>query len=117
MVDGAAQWLPPESGVGAVDVGQEILWVERRVDAGVVVAPGVGSAKVDVRRFAEVAVEANMAYHADVLALVCGENIRRIAAVNLSGALQEPVLWRRQETRERNAGVIDPVFAANKIVG
>src|SRR3989442_998403 len=71
MVDGAAERLPTESSVGGIKVGQEIC--KGCADARVVVAAGVGSAEIDIGRFAEVAVEAKMADDTHVLAAVGGE--------------------------------------------
>ena len=118
MVDGAAEGLPTESGVSRIKVGQKIRGVKNRAaDAGSVVAASVGTAEVDVGRFAEVAVEAKMADNAGVLAAVGGENVTRIAAENLGRSLEEPVFRGGQEARKGNAGVVDAVFAADEIVG
>ena len=57
-----------------------------------------------------------MADDADILALVGGENITGVATINLGGSLEEPVLGRWQEPGKGDAGVIDAVFAADKIV-
>src|SRR5436309_451841 len=118
MVDGAAEGLPTESGVSRIKVGQKIRGVKNRAaDAGSVVAASVGTAEVDVGRFAEVAVEAKMDDNAGVLAAVGGENVTRIAAENLGRSLEEPVFRGGQEARKGNAGVVDAVFAADEIVG
>src|SRR5438445_126714 len=73
MVDGAAERLPTEGGVGGIKVGQEICGIKGCADARVVVAAGVGSAEIDIGRFAEVAIEAKMADNAGILAAVGGE--------------------------------------------
>src|SRR5437899_2947845 len=118
MVDGAAERLPTESGVSRIKVGQKIRGVKNRAaDAGGVVAASVGTAEVDVGRFAEVAVEAKMADNAGVLAAVGGENVTRIASENLGRSLEEPVFRGGQEARKGNAGIVDAVFAADEIVG
>src|SRR5439155_19589973 len=118
MVDGAAEGLPTESGVSRIKVGQKIRGVKNRAaDAGGVVAASVGSAEIDVGRFAEVAVEAKMADNAGVLAAVGGENVTRIAAENLGRSLEEPVFRGGQEARKGNTGIVDAVFAADEIIG
>src|SRR6266566_2674199 len=116
MVDGPAQRLPAQRGVGAVQIGEEVLRIERRTDSRVVVPASVRPAEVDVGRFAEIAVEPKMTDDADVLAAVGGENVIGITTINLGRSLKEPVLGRRQEPRERNARIIDAVFAPNEIV-
>src|SRR5438552_1678545 len=118
MVDGAAEGLPTESGVSRIKVGQKIRGVKNRAaDAGGVVAASVGSAEIDVGRFAEVAVEAKMADNAGVLAAVGGENVTRIAPENLGRSLEEPVFRGGEETRKGDAGIVDAVFAADETVG
>ena len=117
MVDGAAERLPADGGVGGIKVRQEIRGIKGGADSGTVVAAGVRSAEVQVGGFAEVAVDAKMADHTDVLAPMGGEDIAGVAAVNLGGALEEPVFRGRQETRKGNAGIVDAVFAADEIVG
>src|SRR5437773_580082 len=118
MVDGAAEGLPTERGVGGIEVGQKIRGVKNRAaDAGSVVAAGVGTAEIDVGRFAEVAVEAKMADNAGVLAAVGGENVTGIAAENLGGSLEKPVLGGGQEARKGDAGIVDAVFASDEIIG
>src|SRR5690242_19239537 len=99
MVDGTAEGFPTKSGIGGIEVGQKIRGVKNRAaDPGSVVAAGVGTAEIDVGRFAEVAVEAKMADNAGVLAAVGGENITRIAPENLGRSLQEPVFGSGEET-------------------
>src|SRR6266403_1079638 len=118
MVDGAAERLPTKGGVSGIEVGQEICRVKgSAADAGSVVAASVGSAEIDVGRFAEVAVEAKMADNAGILAAVGGENVTGIAAENLGGSLEEPVFRGGQETRQGDAGIVDAVLAADEIVG
>ena len=118
MVDSAAERLPTKSGVSGIQVGQEICRVKgSAADAGSVVAAGVGSAEIDVGRFAEVAVEAKMADNAGVLAAVGGENVAGIAPEDLGRSLEKPVFGRGQEARKRNARIVDAIFAANEIVG
>ena len=117
VIDGAAKRLPAESGVGAVEIGDEIIRVEEGAHAGIVVAAGVRNTEVEVGGFAEVAVGAQMAYDADVLAAGGLENVGGIAAENLRGTFKEPVLRSGQETRQREACVVDAILAANEIVG
>ena len=68
VVDGPAQWLPTESGVGAVEIREEARRIESGADAGIVVAARVGNPEIEVGGFAEVAVSAEMANNAEVLA-------------------------------------------------
>src|SRR5437879_924354 len=118
MVDGAAERLPTERGVGGIEVGQKIRGVKNcAANSGSVVAAGVGAAEIDVGRFAEVAIEAKMADNAGVLAAVGGENVTRIAPENLGRSLEEPVLWRGEETGKGDAGIVNAVFASDEIVG
>src|SRR5260370_9910489 len=58
-----------------------------------------------------------MTDNADILAAVGGEDIAGVAAVNLGCSLDEPVFWRRQETRKGEAGIVDAVFPADEIIG
>src|SRR3989449_10478316 len=88
MVDGAAERLPTESGVGGIKVGQEICGIKGCADARVVVAAGVGSAEIDIGRFAEVAIEAKMADNAGILAAVGGEWIDGVTPVNVRGTME-----------------------------
>src|SRR5947208_1496464 len=117
MVDGAAEGLPAERGIGGIKVGQEICGIKGRGDTGVVVAAGVRGAEIEVGRFAKVAVQAEMADHAGVLAAVGGENVAGIAPEDLGRSLEKPVFGRGQEARKRNARIVDAIFAANEIVG
>src|SRR5690349_24205269 len=107
MVDGAAKRLPAESGVGAVKIGNEGVRVECRADAGAIVSAGIRASKVNVGRFAKVAVETKMADDADILAPVGGENITGVAAINLGGSLEEPVFGRGKKARKGDARIID----------
>src|SRR5207245_11087215 len=111
MVDGAAEGLPTESGVSRIKVGQKIRGVKNRAaDAGGVVAASVGSAEIDVGRFAEVAVEAKMADNAGVLAAVGGENVTRIAPENPGRSLEESVSRRAEGRCKESAGSVLCVF-------
>src|SRR5206468_12479883 len=111
MVDGAAEGLPTESGVSRIKVGQKIRGVKNRAaDAGSAVAASVGTAEVDVGRFAEVAVEAKMADNAGVLAAVGGENVTRIAAENPGRSLEEPVSRGGHDARKGSDGGFDGGF-------
>src|SRR5882672_1522124 len=117
VVDGPAQWLPTESGVGAVEIREETRRIESRADAGIVVAASVGNPEIEVGGFAEVAVSAEMADNAEILAARSLEQIVGIAAKNLGCTLEKPVFRRGQETRQGEASVVDAVFAANEIIG
>src|SRR6267143_396036 len=117
VVDRAAQRLPTESGVGGVKIGEETGRIESGADAGIVVAAGIGHTEVEIGRFAEVAVGAEVADNTEVLAAPCLEQIVGIAAKNLSRPLKKPVFRRRQETRQGESGIINTVFTADEIVG
>ena len=80
-------------------------------------AASVGNAEIEIGGFAEIAVSAEVANNAEVLAAPSLEQIVGIAAENLGRPLEKPVFRRGQETRQGEAGVIDTVFAADKIVG
>src|SRR5882724_5828517 len=116
VVDGAAERLPAQRGIGGIEISQECGWIGGEF-AGIVVAVSVGDSKIEVRGFAEIAVGAQMADDAEILAAFRGEDIIRIAAKNLSGALGKPALGSGDESCEREAGIIDTVFAADEIVG
>src|SRR6266566_502992 len=116
MVDGPAQRLPAQRGVGAVEIGEEVFRIERRPDSRVVVPACVRPAEVDVGRFSELAVEPQMTDDANVLAAVGGENLIGITPINLGCPLEEPVLGRRQNPRKRDTRISDAVFAPNEIV-
>src|SRR5207245_2023479 len=108
--------LPAQRGIGGIKIGQECGWIGGEF-AGIIVAVSVGDSKIEVGGFAEIAVGAQMADDAEVLAAFRGEEIIRIAAENLSGALGKPALGSGDEACERQAGIIDTVFAADEIVG
>src|SRR6266436_698078 len=117
VVDGAAQGLPAESGIGAVEIGEETGSIENGADAGIVVAAGVGNPEIEIGGFAEIAVSAEMANNAEVLAARSLEQIVGIAAKNLGRPLEKPVFRRGQETRQGEASIVDAVFTADEIIG
>ncbi len=100
MVNGAAEGLPAERGIGGIKVGQKIFGIKRCSDSSCIVAAGIRSAEIDVGGFAEVTVEAKMAHNTDVLAPVGAENIAGVAAVNLCSTLDEPVFRSGQKPRK-----------------
>src|SRR5262249_34256839 len=110
VVDGAAQGFPAERGVRAIERGQE-------AGAEFIMAARVRCAEIEVRRFVQIFVSAQVADNADALAAVGGEDVGRIAAEYLRGALEEPVFRRLQEARQGEAGVVDAVLPAHEIVG
>src|SRR6202165_2279890 len=73
IVDSAAQRLPAECRVSAIQIGQEVR-------AEVVVAARVGHAEIEVGGFGQVAIGAQVADDADILAAAGLEDIRRITA-------------------------------------
>src|SRR6266446_1323289 len=117
MVDGPAERFPAERGIGGIEVGEKLFGIKRCSGSSGVVATAIRTAEIDIGRFAEVAVEAKMAYNAEVLAAGGGENITGIAAVNLGRSLEEPVFRGGQEPRKGDAGIVDSVLAAYEIVG
>src|SRR5215475_2901119 len=110
VVDGAAQGFPAERGVRAIERGQE-------VGADLIMTASVRCAEIEVRRFVQILVSAKVADNADVLAAVCGEDIGRIAAEDLRGALEEPVVRPLQEARQGEASIVDAILPAHEIVG
>ena len=58
-----------------------------------------------------------MADNAYVLAAIGGEDIRRIAAEDLRGALEEPVLRPLQKARQGETSIVDTILTAHQIVG
>jgi len=58
-----------------------------------------------------------MTDNTQVLAAIGGKEIIRVAAENLGGAFQKPILWSGQEAGERKPGIVDTIFAADEIVG
>src|ERR1700674_180705 len=92
MVDGTAKRFPAKSGICAVKIGEEIGRNKGRAYARTVVTASVRNTEVEVGGFAQVAVGANVADNADVLAAAGVEHVGRITAQNLSGALEKPVL-------------------------
>src|SRR5467141_509088 len=106
IVDSAAQRLPAECRVSAIQISQ-------KVRAVVVVAARVGHAEIEVGGFGQVAIGAQVADDADILAAAGLEDIRRITAQYLRTSFEEPVLRRGQKTREEEAGIVDAVLAAD----
>src|SRR5260370_30621492 len=100
MVDGAAERFPTEGGIGGINVGQKIFGIRGSADSGSIVAAGVGTAEIDIGRFAKVAVKTKMADDADILSAVGRENIRGVATGDLGGSLKEPVFRGGAEARE-----------------
>src|SRR5438874_1465197 len=89
IVDSAAQRLPAECSVSAIQIGQEVR-------AEVVVAARVGEAEIQVGGFGQVAISAQVADDADILATAGLEHIRGITAYYLCARFEEPVLARCQ---------------------
>src|SRR5260370_9728574 len=106
IVDSAAQRLPAECRVSAIQISQ-------KVRAVVVVAARVGHAEIEVGGFGQVAIGAQVADDADILATAGLEDIRRITAQYLCTSFEEPVLTRGQKPREEEAGIVDAGLAAD----
>src|SRR5262249_27558122 len=66
VIDGAAKGLPAQSGVGAVEIGEEVRRIESGANAGVVVATSVGDAEIEIGGFVEIAIGTEMADDAEV---------------------------------------------------
>src|SRR5262249_30057758 len=110
VVDGAAQGFPAERSVGAIERGQE-------VGAEFIMAARVRCAEIEVHRFVQILVSAQVADNADALAAVGGEDIGRIAAEDLRGALEEPFVRPLQEARQGEAGIVYAILPAHEVVG
>ena len=110
MIDGAAKRLPAKGGVGAVEIGEE-------AGAELVVAAGVGDAKIEIGGFGKIAIGAEVSDDGDILPAGGLEEAGGVAAENLRGAFEEPVLWSGQNAGEGEAGVVDAIFAADEIHG
>src|SRR5262249_13411686 len=110
VVDGAAQGFPAERGVRAIERGQEL-------GADLIMAARVRCAEIEVHRFVQILVSAQVADNADALAAGGGEYIGRIAAEDLRWALGEPFFRPLQEARQGEAGIVDAILPAHEIVG
>src|SRR5260370_35335706 len=117
MVNGHAQGLHTERGLGGIQVGQEILRNKRCADARVVVATRIGNAEIDIGRFAQIPVCPDMTDNTEILTLKGLKYIVGITAVNLGRSLEEPVFRRGKKTRKGNAGIVNAVSAAPASVG
>src|SRR6266850_2368851 len=92
VINGATQGFPTKCGVDAIEIGEKSRRIESGADAGIVMAASVGNAEVEIGGFAEVAVSAEVANNAEVLAARSLEQIVGIAAKNLGRSLKKPVL-------------------------
>src|SRR5216684_3508420 len=117
FVDSAAERLPAERRVSAIQIGEKSRRIEGRADASIVVTAGIGDAEIEVGGFGQIAIGAEVADDADVFAAAGLEHVRGITAQYFGAAFEEPVLRRRQEAREEEAGVVDAVLAADQIIG
>ena len=75
-------------------------------------AARVGCAEIEVRRISQILVSAQVADHAHILTAVSAENIRRIAAEDLRGALEEPVFGPLKEARQGETSIVNAILAA-----
>src|SRR5215468_1288217 len=112
FVNCAAQRLPAERRVRTIKIGGEVFRIECGVNSSIVVAAGVRNPEIDVRRFGQVAIGAQMADDANVLPAVGTENIAGVAAIDLGRAFGEPIFGRGQETSKRDSCVIYAIFAS-----
>src|SRR6266436_2485073 len=117
VINGATQGFPTECGIGAIEIGEETGRIESAADAGTVMAAGIGHTEIEIGGFAEIAVSAEMANNAEVLAARSLEQIVGIATKNLGRPLEKPVFRRGQETRQGEASIVDAVFTADEIIG
>src|SRR6266446_2581733 len=117
FVDSAAERLPAERRVSAIQIGEKSRRIEGRADASIVVTAGIGDAEIEVGGFGQIAIGAEVADDADVLPAAGLEHVRGITAQYFGAAFEEPVLRRRQEAREEEAGVVDAVLPADQIIG
>src|SRR4029453_15907260 len=116
VVDGAAQWLPAERGVGSIEIGEKPGGIGSQLSR-VVVAARVRDAEIEVGGFGEVAVGAEMADDAQILAARCGVKAVRVSPKDLSRTFGKPFFGRGKETSQRDSGIVDAVFAADQIIG
>src|ERR1700730_19143227 len=114
LINGATQWLPAEGSVRSVQVGEE---TGTGVEPQVAVTSRIGKAEIEVGRFGQIRVAAEVADDAQILAPVGHKHGRGIAAKDLRGALEEPFLGGGKKAGDREAGIVDAVFPANEIVG
>ncbi len=107
-VDGPTEGLVAESGVYAEEPGGG-------VGTHAVVPAGHGSPEVDVGGLGQILIEAEVTQVGQVATLGCPEDIR-LTSIDLTGGLEEHPRVRDQP-RERNAGVGEPVFATREVLG
>src|SRR6266852_8888515 len=109
MVNGAAQRLPADRGIHAIDL----------VDRGRAenrVSTRVGTAHVDIGRFAEVAIGAQMFDGGKIVSVISLEQIEGITAENLSSAFQKDLPGPLEDPAHRQAGVVDTIFATYQVL-
>src|SRR4029079_6835556 len=89
MVDSAAQRLPANGCVDAVELSDEIA---RLGGGAIIVASRVGKTEIQVGGFGQIAVCAQVLNRAHIAFLLSLKNIRGIAAEQLSGGFEEDSL-------------------------
>src|SRR5207244_9023029 len=89
VVNRALQRPPPERGVGAEEPRGESAEIDPFHDTGRVVTVRDREAEIDIRRFREILVRAEVPDIAHVAALARLEQIVRVAAKHLSGRLEK----------------------------
>src|SRR5258706_5105172 len=115
VIDRSPQRAPPERRVDAEEPGREPAQVDTADDAGWVVAVRVGHSKIDVRRFGEILVAAQVSHVAQVAALArLEQRFARVAPEDLAGRLEEdPRVWNK--SRHRNPRIVDAIFPAHQV--
>ena len=76
----------------------------------------IGDAQVQIGRFTNVVVSAQVLSCGDVAALASLKHVVGIAAEDLRGALEEDPFGRGNNSAERQSGVVDSVFATHQVL-
>src|SRR5258706_10605881 len=116
MVDRARERLPTERRIHTVQRGREATHIDAIDKTGRIVSIRIGGPEVDIGRLREVLVSAKVPHIAQVASLARLEQIlARVSTEHLAGGLEEDPRV-RDEARDGNTGVVDAVFAADKIL-
>src|SRR5216683_6290061 len=113
MINRAAQRLPAEGRVHAIEISVEIGGENDSVSPLGAVPARVGRADVHVGGLVEVLIRVDVANVAYVLASHGVEHACGIPAEDLPGSLQKEPLRCGQDAREGETGVVDAVFATH----
>src|ERR1019366_5446340 len=108
VINGAPQGFPAQRDITAEEL---ILAVGEGTVAARIRCP-----EIDVGGFGEIAVGAQMAHGGHVAAPHGGEHVVAVAAEDLRCAFQEESLGRREDAAQREARIVDAVFAAHQVL-